>query len=303
MTPARGCARMKVMDALDPTAASRADPAAPPIDPRTGMARMDARRQGMTGLALAAAIIGVWLANHVVLVWVLDPLAMPLVAAVLFAVQAWLSVGLFIVAHDAMHGSLVPFRPRANEALGSVALGLYAGFFWSELLRKHHEHHRYAGTERDPDFSSEHPTSAVLWYLGFMRAYMSWRLFGWITLLVVFYCLALEALHPQPWRWLHAFVFWLFPSLVGSMQLFYFGTYRPHRHEAHGAPGFQDRHNSRSNEYPTWLSLLTCFHFGYHHEHHLAPSVPWWRLPALRSSRAAAADPVTRAVAASGEPA
>ncbi|MFA9473554.1 MAG: fatty acid desaturase [Filomicrobium sp.] len=27
------------------------------------------------------------------------------------------------------------------------------------------------------------------------------------------------------------------------------------------------------------MSLLTCFHFGYHHEHHLQPDVPWWRLP------------------------
>ena len=276
---------------------------AAPLDARTGLPRMDAAAQAATGLGLAALVIGAWALNHVLLVWVLDPLAMPLLVAALFALQVWLSVGLFIVAHDAMHGSLAPFRPRVNEAMGSLALGLYAGFLWPELLRKHHEHHRFAGTEHDPDFSAAHPTNAALWYLGFMRGYMSWRLFAWITLLVVLYCLALQALHPQPWRWLHAFVFWLFPSLVASMQLFFFGTYLPHKHEEDGAPGFGDRHNSRSNEYPAWLSLLTCFHFGYHHEHHLAPSVPWWRLPALRSARAAEADPVTRAVAASGEPA
>ena len=288
------------MDALDHTLDHTPDHA---VDRRTGLARMDARRQGTVGLVLAGLVIGAWLANHVALVWVLRPLEAPLVVAAAVAVQVWLSVGLFIVAHDAMHGSLVPFRPRANEAVGSVALGLYAGFPWAELLRKHHEHHRYAGTERDPDFSASHPTSPALWYLGFMRGYMSWGLFAWITLLVSLYCVALEVLHPQPWRWLHAFVFWLFPSLVASMQLFYFGTYRPHRHEEAGRPGFDDRHNSRSNEYPAWLSLLTCFHFGYHHEHHLAPSVPWWRLPALRRLRAAETDPVTRAVAASGEPA
>ena len=32
-----------------------------------------------------------------------------------------------------------------------------------------------------------------------------------------------------------------------------------------------------------WLaSLLTCFHFGMHHEHHLSPNTPWWRLPEAR---------------------
>ena len=32
------------------------------------------------------------------------------------------------------------------------------------------------------------------------------------------------------------------------------------------------------------LSLLTCYHFGgYHHEHHLHPGVPWWRLPGTRA--------------------
>ncbi|HYD98464.1 MAG TPA: fatty acid desaturase, partial [Alphaproteobacteria bacterium] len=30
------------------------------------------------------------------------------------------------------------------------------------------------------------------------------------------------------------------------------------------------------------VSLLTCYHFGHHHEHHLRPDVPWWRLPSLR---------------------
>ena len=31
-------------------------------------------------------------------------------------------------------------------------------------------------------------------------------------------------------------------------------------------------------------SLVTCYHFGYHHEHHLYPAVPSWRLPAARRS-------------------
>ena len=46
---------------------------------------------------------------------------------------------------------------------------------------------------------------------------------------------------------------------------------------------FADKHRARSNEFSPLLSLLTCFHFGYHHEHHDAPWVPWWKLPAHRA--------------------
>ena len=58
------------------------------------------------------------------------------------------------------------------------------------------------------------------------------------------------------------------------------GTYLPHRP---GTQPFTDRHRSRSNGYPWLVSLLTCVHVGYHHEHHLNPNVPWWRLPHVRN--------------------
>jgi beta-carotene/zeaxanthin 4-ketolase len=77
----------------------------------------------------------------------------------------------------------------------------------------------------------------------------------------------------------NVFVFWAFPALLSSAQLFYFGTYLPHRHDD---DGFVDRHRARSSDYGWLTSLLTCFHFGYHHEHHLHPHLPWWALPAAR---------------------
>ena len=30
------------------------------------------------------------------------------------------------------------------------------------------------------------------------------------------------------------------------------------------------------------VSFVSCYHFGYHWEHHVAPHVPWWRLPEAR---------------------
>ena len=260
---------------------------------------LDKDRQALIGLALAASVVLAWLGNHVALVWFVDPLAQPWETALRVLVQVWLSVGLFIIAHDCMHGSLAPHRPRVNAGVGRLVLMLYAGFPWRPLLLKHHAHHRHSGTAEDPDFDHENPDRPVRWYIAFMGEYLSWRLFSWVTLLATLYSVAVFALHPDgTWRWLHVFLFWLFPSLLASMQLFWFGTFLPHRHEAASLAdasarrgfadvpskrGFADVHNARSNAYPAWLSLLTCFHFGYHHEHHLAPGVPWWRLPALRA--------------------
>ena len=70
------------------------------------------------------------------------------------------------------------------------------------------------------------------------------------------------------------------PAILSSLQLFYFGTYRPHRHcDTSGGDGFSDRHNARSDGFGSFVSLATCFHFGYHLEHHRRPDVPWWALP------------------------
>ena len=239
-------------------------------------------RQTTVGLVLAALITTAWLAGHVYALWVLDVVEQPLLAVALFALQTWLSVGLFIVAHDCMHGSLAPFRPAVNLAVGSLVLRLYMGFSYRRLIAKHHAHHRHAGTERDPDFDPDHPTNGLRWYWTFMRGYLDWYVF-WVTgALVSAYVAALYAY--GGWERALHILFWTGPSLLASMQLFYFGTFRPHRHEDEA---FADRHRSRSNDYPVWASLLTCFHFGYHHEHHDNPNVPWWRLPSVRAARPA----------------
>ena len=69
--------------------------------------------------------------------------------------------------------------------------------------------------------------------------------------------------------------FWAAPALLSALQLFTFGTWLPHRHTDQP---FADAHHARSSGYGPLLSLLTCFHFGRHHEHHLTPWRPWWRL-------------------------
>jgi len=132
--------------------------------------------QTLIGLSLALMIMTAWLAVHVYGVywhrWTAWSL---LIAPVLIALQTWLSVGLFIVAHDAMHGSLAPGRPRLNAATGTVALALYAGFRFGRLNIAHHAHHAAPGTERDPDFHAAAPRRFLPWFHGFFRTYFGWR--------------------------------------------------------------------------------------------------------------------------------
>lgn len=230
------------------------------------------RAATLASLSLAGLVILGWLALHVATVWRLDAPAHPVLAFAALLGLTWLSVGLFIIAHDAMHGALVPGKPGLNAAIGQFALLLYAGFSWRRLIGKHMAHHRHAGTADDPDFG--HGARGVaFWYLDFVRTYLGWR-----EVLVLGGATVLYALLLGP-RWPYV-AFWAAPSILASLQLFVFGTYLPHREDA---GGFPDRHNARSTRLSVPLSLLTCFHFGgYHHEHHLDPSAPWWRLPASR---------------------
>ena len=226
---------------------------------------------------LAALVIGAWLSIHVYNVffhrW--DTVGI-VIAPLLLFLQCWLSVGLFIVAHDCMHGSLAPFRPSVNLWVGRLCLTLYVGFSYDRLVPKHFEHHRAPGTTADPDFNDEDPEHFWRWYASFVLRYFGWRPLAFVLGVASIEQFALGA--PTS----NVLLLWALPAIFSSLQLFYFGTYLPHRHDHEG---FTDKHNSRSNDFSWVVSLMTCFHFGYHHEHHVAPHVPWWRLPALRTAR------------------
>lgn len=234
--------------------------------------------QGAIGLALAALIAGGWLGIHAygMFVFELTWASLP-VALALAAVQVWLSVGVFIVCHDAMHGSLVPGSPRANSLIGTVLLFLYAGFGWRKLRNAHFTHHKLAGKAGDPDFDEHNPTAFARWYATFFKRYFGWQSLLYVHTVVGIYWLVIGIPMAQ------IVVLYGAPALLSSLQLFYFGTFRPHRHsEPEADAAFVDNHNTRSDEFGTLTSLATCFHFGYHLEHHRRPDVPWWALPRAR---------------------
>ena len=238
---------------------------------------MSAGRQTLVGLSLAAAIFAAWLALHVWGVFFYHPTPATLwIAPLLIAADTWLGAGMFIVAHDCMHGSLAPGRPKLNTTIGSLMLALYAGFDFRKLNVKHHLHHRHSGHEGDPDFHPGAPRSYWKWYARFFFEYYGWRQQAAILAVLVIYVLVL---HASP---VNALLFWGLPAILSSLQLFTFGTWLPHRHDDEG---FVDPHNARTLDYGWWTSLLTCFHFGYHLEHHHSPKTPWWGLPRVRADR------------------
>lgn len=229
-----------------------------------------------TGLWLAAAVGVTWLVIHLggIFLWRWQ-VATALLAVPVVLIQAWLSTGLFIIAHDCMHGSLAPGRPRLNRAIGSLCLGAYAALSYARLYPKHHLHHAAPGTGGDPDFHPGAPRRALPWFVAFFRGYYTHAQIGRITLAAVAYMLLGASLT-------NIVIFWAVPAVLALAQLFYFGTYLPHRHEDRP---FADEHRARSTRARPLLSLITCFHFGgYHHEHHLSPGTPWYRLPAYRTA-------------------
>jgi beta-carotene ketolase (CrtW type) len=240
-----------------------------------GFALPDSGTQTAIGVALAVLIAGSWLGIHAYAMFVfeLNWASLPLALA-MAAVQCWLSVGVFIVCHDAMHGSLTPTRPQIANRIGAVLLFLYAGFEWRAMRAAHFTHHRLSGRAGDPDFDVHNPAHFWRWYATFFRRHFGWQSLVFVHAVVGFYWLVLGI--PMA----RIVLLYGAPALLSSLQLFYFGTYRPHCHRA--GENFADRHNARSDAFGVLPSLATCFHFGYHLEHHHRPDVPWWALPAAR---------------------
>lgn len=230
--------------------------------------------EAIQGIAIAITILSVWALSLTLLMQVCVN-SVPLWRVGLFMFwQTFLYTGLFITAHDAMHGAIAPHHPRINRLFGTVSLRLYGLFSYQEMLQKHRLHHQHPSTELDPDFHDGNHSDFFRWYLHFMQRYWSWtRLIGLIVIFHFFHHL----LH-IPER--NLLLFWIIPSLLSSAQLFYFGTFLTHREPVEG---YHNAHRAQSMSFPVFWSFLTCYHFGYHHEHHQYPHLPWWKLPQAHS--------------------
>ena len=240
------------------------------------------RSRDAVGVGVALAILSSWSVSLLVLLRApLDGAWAPVWVPAAVVWMSWLFTGLFITGHDAMHGAITRRHPWLNHALGATAVAAYALFDYRVLRRAHVDHHARPARPGDPDWHDGRRAAPAWWFLAFLRRYL--RVGQIARLLVLFW--AVQEVVPN----VNFLVFWALPSVMSVLQLFYFGTYLPHR-EPEG--GHDNRHHAHSTPLPNWASLLTCFHFGgYHREHHENPTEPWWRLPAVRRARSTAGLP------------
>jgi beta-carotene/zeaxanthin 4-ketolase len=220
------------------------------------------------GMFVATTIITLWLGHLAWLLWY-APFEWSTVLGCVtnivgIVVQTFLSTGLFITAHDAMHGT-VSAIPRVNTFVGCLASGLFAGMWYPRLYKQHHLHHQFPGHDsNDPDF---HPSNNFLvWFGSFIFRYTTVQQL--ILMGIAYNVLALAVAEPRLW------LFWVVPLVLSTLQLFTVGTYLPHRKpHTHTMP-----HNARSLPYNHVWAFVSCYFFGYHAEHHVSPGTPWYRL-------------------------
>ncbi|MEL6492429.1 MAG: fatty acid desaturase [Cyanobacteria bacterium J06621_3] len=232
-------------------------------------------KESFVSVSVAFIIVSLWLLSAYGSLFILPDARELSVAGALAVIagRSFVHTGLFILAHDAMHGTLAPAYPRLNDRLGQLILGIYSFLSFEKMQAAHHQHHRTPAQASDPDF---YPGRFCPWYFQFMRTYIrggqGWVIFWGMS--AFFYPLVL---------WLHvpvlnAALFWLLPQAVSSWQLFYFGTYRPHKRPL---GGHTNTHRANSSQASTLVSFLSCYHFDYHWEHHQYPHLPWYRLPSV----------------------
>jgi beta-carotene/zeaxanthin 4-ketolase len=221
------------------------------------------------GLLIAFIILSLW-AAHLVYLLIFVEVSFAPIMLIHIAIQTYLYTGLFITAHDAMHG-LVSSNRLVNTIVGQSATWLFAALSYSRLNKKHQLHHRFPGEAADPDYYTG-SQNFWRWWFSFLKNYVSW----WqiITMAIIFNVLQI---------WVNQFnlvFFWVIPSILATFQLFYFGTFRPHKlpHTESMLP-----HNARSQNGSHLGAMLSCYFFGYHYEHHESPQTPWWKLYRIKN--------------------
>ena len=240
--------------------------------------RHDPRPMPLTGVLTASVMVLLWMISLGTLLLV--DIGQHNVLWVLTALlgRTYMQTGLFILAHDAIHGLVMPNNHRLNLGIGRLAVTLYALLSYKKLALNHWKHHRYPGQAKDPDFHDGTNRNVFPWYCKFMNSYINGR--ERTAMLVKIMAIFLVASFGLHIALSNLVLFWFLPIVLSSMQLFFFGTYLPHRSETS-----EGDHHAVSSNYPPLLSFLTCYHFGYHWEHHEYPNLPWYKLPSIRKNR------------------
>ncbi len=224
---------------------------------------------GNKGILIGTTILLLWFVSFVFaltqpLYW-LGFWAVPLVVLL-----TQLFTGVFITAHDAIHGVVYPANLKINRLFGILCASLFAFNSYDLMYKNHHAHHSNTGDNIDPDFHSSR--KFIPWFISFIRHYIGWKP---LLLTAIFFNSLLWILKIDLANLL---LFYVFPMCLSTIQLFYFGTFQPHSgiHNNKYKSGTQDKNH-------LW-AFVSCYFFGYHYEHHDNPSIPWWRLYRAKES-------------------
>jgi fatty acid desaturase len=246
----------------------------------------------------------------------------PLVFVAVVIVLGGRQLALAVAMHEAAHGTL--FRTRwLNDTLGDWLCGRPT---WSDMARyrKHHlGHHAHTGTERDPDLGlalAEPMTRASLArkilrdISGASGVRRVLALLAIDAELLVFdvggnptraprrslgYHLGALARHAWKPAVANAVLFailvaaghaWVFSAWVVAYMTMFSLVLRVRSLAEHActARTANQLHNTRTTHASLFARITFApLNVNYHLEHHLLPTVPWWRLPALHRTLAA----------------
>lgn len=223
------------------------------------------------GLIIALTIILLWLGHLAYILLAVDISWTNPWMYLHIIIQSYIYTGLFITGHDAMH-RLVSKKKWLNNSIGYLSVFLFAGMSYKRLIKNHWDHHKYPGTEKDPDFyvKSQHFWP---WWFSFMVRYTTiWQL---LAMSIMFNLLVYVVGFSQ----LRLLLLWIIPAFLSTLQLFYFGTFLPHR-KPHTEE--MEKHRARTLKKNHLWAMLSCYFFGYHLEHHQSPGTPWWQLYKLK---------------------
>jgi len=221
------------------------------------------------------------LASSLIALWVITLIGgfsislahVPLVATVLgVLVRTFLHTGLFIVTHEAIHRN-ISRSGLLNDGFGYLTSSLYALLPYAVLAKNHRLHHRFPGTRQDPDSAHPDRDDYLSWYLRFMMNYQA-NGQAWVSAvgMAIIFCILVSIHIPAS----NLLLFWIIPLIGSSFQLFTFGIFLPHRYSSNEHLG---QHRALSTNLPVFWSFITCYHFGYHREHHQYPNLSWYQLP------------------------
>jgi beta-carotene/zeaxanthin 4-ketolase len=219
------------------------------------------------GIIVAFIVISAWLLH---LIYILSYLEFAFSNPWLYVhilVQTFLYTGLFITAHDAMHGAISKNK-TINNTFGNIATFLFAGMSYKKLRKNHGLHHKAPASAEDPDFYTRSQNFWIWWGVFMWRYLTIWQLIIMAAAYNVF-------IHLLGLNEIRVLVLWAFPAILGTLQLFWVGVWWPHRepHLPHMMP-----HRARSQHKNHLWALISCYFFGYHWEHHEDQYIPWWKL-------------------------